>query len=340
MLIILDIRAAEDRGTEAAVAQDSYNTKLPTNINDDDFGPESTEPLKDTVGPTDITFCLSSAMASALIGYLTHPQVKLENGQVSQFTQSEDEMVKEAQKLETLFVDTADPSHLPSSLAAVTVRIIILKLWLSIQYPVQPTHAVARHRVSRESILRTATSVLELTEMCSTSWVVADRLGWWVDTYVQWHPLAVALAELCVQVEGESVERAWRIVDAVFAKGGELVADSKSGALWRPIRKLLKKAKAARAENQLRGLSLKETVTTSPSNEPPTSVPQVAGEPQQPSTTKFAEFRDIMLNPAMLQDYPNLDTFDFDLDIGTDQSSMDWSTWDEFVFDAQATGGF
>lgn len=83
-----------------------------------------------------------------------------------------------------------------------------------------------------------------------------QRFSWWKDGYVQWHALSVALAELCVQTEGVLVDRAWATVDRVLPLLSHKVADSKKGALWRPIRKLLRKAKERRAEAQLRRLRI------------------------------------------------------------------------------------
>ena len=77
---------------------------------------------------------------------------------------------------------------------------------------------------------------------------------------IQWHPLAVALAELCTQSSGPLVDRAWRVVDTVFPLWSEHVADTKRGRLWRPIKKLHKKAQAVRLEASLKGLGLGQDV--------------------------------------------------------------------------------
>lgn len=85
-----------------------------------------------------------------------------------------------------------------------------------------------------------------------------ERFKWWKDGYVQWHALSVAIAELCVQTEGILVDRAWVTVDRVLPLLSHNVADSKKGALWRPIRKLLRKARERRAEAQLRRLRINQ----------------------------------------------------------------------------------
>ncbi|TDZ66059.1 Bikaverin cluster transcription factor bik5 [Colletotrichum trifolii] len=271
MIVVLDIRAAEDRGTDAAIPRQSYNTRLPYNLDDDDFGPSTTTPLEDKLGPTEMTFCLCTSMSSGIFGNLRprHPQLALEddNGSGAEHATSEDEIMAHAQRLEALFgtapKDTDEPvdaRNLAAGNAAVTVRIIILKMWLSAQYPFTPRGpaAAAKPRVARETMLRTAVNTIELVEYSSTHY--RQRFGWWIDSYVQWHPLAVALAELCVQTRGELADRAWQVVDRNFSEMGARIADTRRGTLWRPLKKLLRKAKAARAEALMGDLRIREAV--------------------------------------------------------------------------------
>ncbi|OBR10178.1 fungal specific transcription factor domain-containing protein [Colletotrichum higginsianum IMI 349063] len=246
MIVVLDIRAAEDRGTEASIPRQSYNTRLPFNLNDDDLNPSMTTPLEDRTGPTEMTFCLCTSMSSGIFANLRpkHPQLALDADGSSELATSEDEIMAHAQRLEALF-GTAPPKtpaspsqeqqqedvrNLPASHAAVTVRIIILKMWLSAQYPFTPraSTAAAKPRVARETMLRTAVNTIELVELSTATY--SERFGWWIDSYVQWHPLAVALAELCVQTRGELVDRAWKVherADSGYEKGHTVEAVEK-----------------------------------------------------------------------------------------------------------------
>ncbi|KAI0023879.1 fungal-specific transcription factor domain-containing protein [Xylariomycetidae sp. FL0641] len=313
-LVVLDIRAAEDRGTTTVLSRDDYDTALPHNLDDAAFGPATTSAqlaqlAKPPGAPSDVTFLLASAQASDVFLYFQHGAERAE--------QSEADTVRHAQQLEAQFVAPADPAHVASYLASVTVRLIILKLWLTLQYPIHaPRASVAaagpaspppataqelpgsarprgrlstfgastmpsprRAPASRASALRTAVSIMEMFEAIGQG-PFGDRFRWWCVTYVQWHPLAVALAELCnlykpqapppggeaerkkrsssgEQKEEEEEEetdaptaadaaRAWAVIERVLPYWGEIIADSRRGSLWRPIRKLYKKAKAAR----------------------------------------------------------------------------------------------
>jgi hypothetical protein len=77
------------------------------------------------------------------------------------------------------------------------------------------------------------------------------KWGWLFRTYVQWHAIAFLLSELCVRTKGEAVERAWRALEATAGRwwyplGESFYRKGKQGCLWKPLRKLMAKARAAR----------------------------------------------------------------------------------------------
>ncbi|KAI1490490.1 fungal-specific transcription factor domain-containing protein [Biscogniauxia mediterranea] len=341
-LIVLDIRAAEDRGTRTIIARDSYDTRLPHNVDDADFGPETAEPLarleKPPGAPSDVTFSLCTAESSGIFLYFEHAQNIVDvpsaaplssssafaagrgagaggegnssgsssrgggGGSSNDYMTDEATVVRLAQHLEAKFVHGADPSHAASYLASVTVRLIILKLWLVMRYPLHrrpprpmacssmpkphphpaapttvsiispstttsPPPLAAAMMLSHESTLRTAITIMELSER-GRSGPFGENFRWWSELYVQWHPLAVALAELCTlhqqqqqqqqqQIDSHQqllqqrqqrqlTDKAWTVIDVVFPKWSEVIADTKRGTLWRPIRALYRKAREAR----------------------------------------------------------------------------------------------
>lgn len=276
-IIVLDVRAAQDRGTEPMIHQEDYNTISPTNINDDDFGPSTTTPIPQIAreGPTDINFSLCTYECSSLFIYIHAPRARFSSPDpstsqsTSQFLPqvSEEDIIQRIKVLEVRFVNPAPlhSDHFPTVLAAAVVRLTTLIFWLTIQYPFQVRQPTIKPRVSREHMLQTAIAIIDLTTMGPGEGGVGmseagynERFRWWQDGYVQWHPLSVALAELCVQTEGPLVERAWRTVDRVLPLWRDKVADRKGGALWRPIRKLARRARERRAQAQMRRLRINE----------------------------------------------------------------------------------
>lgn len=338
LITVIDIRAAEDRGTDAVLTSTSHNTQLPTNIDDDDFGPTSQGPLVPKLTPADNVICMCTARCG-VFGYITHPHNNTsEAGQSPLHT--EDELIGYVRALENDFIHSADPTNLNSRYASEVARLVILKLWLIVQYPFSTHPTVTPMRVSQETMLRTAVSVMELSErMTQKPW--ASRFAWWTDCYVQWHPLAVTLAELCVQKEGELVERAWRIVEQVFPVWREMVADSPNGPLWRPIRKLYRKAKEAKTRGMMKNLSLnKPNEEQSITEHPPVmsdlqSPNEITAESTKDPATMldFPDVFDVNMDPSFLFQYPPATTT-----VGFDQEMempFELSAWGDFLNDTQ-----
>lgn len=276
-VVVLDVRAAQDRGTEAMTRQEETNTSTPTNINDEDFGPHTTVPLSqlEKEGPTDITFSLCTYHCSKLFLYIHGPRSRFSKathettvpGSQVQSQVSEEDIIQRIKVLEAQFLTPAaeHPDHPQASYAATVLRIASLVYWLSIQYPLQVRQPTIKPRVSREHMLQTAVAIMELQACGPSSGTMSieefrERFMWWQDGYIPWHPLAVALAELCVQTEGPMVDRAWKTIDRVMPAWSDKVADTRKGALWRPIKKLLKQARQKRAEAQMRKLGISEPV--------------------------------------------------------------------------------
>ncbi|RGP79855.1 transcription factor [Fusarium longipes] len=342
-IVVLDIRGSEDRGSDSTLARSSWDTIEPTPIDDVDFGPDSPGPLIPKTTPADNVVCLCTGMCSSIFGFMSYERYSAE-GELQHFLYTEDELISHIRRLESTFIQTARPSHLPSLYASEIARIVILKLWLNMQYPFNGGPAPDRPRVSKETMLRTAISIIELRErMTKNQW--EDRFAWWTDTYVQWHPLAVALAELCVQTEGELVEKAWVVVERTFPSSREHIADTAKGSLWRPIKKLLKKARAARTEALLKRMDLNSNLNLDPTASfmsPTMDMPQqLQFDPTQqltdipvsgPGLTQ--QYDTSSMNPSILFDPPEVLNLDFGM--GLEQGvPMEWSYWTEFFNDTQ-----
>ncbi|KAH6988891.1 fungal-specific transcription factor domain-containing protein [Ilyonectria sp. MPI-CAGE-AT-0026] len=380
-LVILDIRAAEDRGAEASILHGSYDTHLPTNVDDADFGPESSELPVSRTGATDVSFFLAMAMGSGFFSGIRRPPLLGLNPETASpvyrpaswppsfTTLSEDSILRHARRLESLFVtpfEAPPPSSTPvhsapnmprststnpppttlkvhpmAGLTAIIVRLIVLKLWLSLQYPFQHPPASAPPprvpRISRPTMLLTAISILELVAL-SRRHPSGPRFRWWIDVYVQWHPLAVALAELCVETDGEVVERAWRVLNALLPCIEGNIADAKKGPLWRPVRKLLRKARAARAE-ALRRASAEVGRESEPEPEQHTEASQVTqsiptSEREQFGYPARTDNETPFVNGTWAWDSLEGLLNHVDLSTDTGDFAVDWMMENEILYDA------
>ncbi|RAL67859.1 hypothetical protein DID88_008585 [Monilinia fructigena] len=263
-LLSLDTRASEDRGTETMITDGSFDTKMPANINDEDLMMTSKTPAVDRKGLTNMTLaCITMSVCGIGLKMNFIPTQK--DAPVLTSEQKE-QMIKEfTDRIESTYLVGCDPLD-PEYLWLYRVsRLLSLKLWLVTQYPLQRRKSTNRV-LPRGQILRTATAFLNLTE---EMWQYEKSKGWfwYFQTYVPWHAIAVALAELCAEPTGKLADEAWEVIQYHYNKWSEYVADTKDGMIWRPVKNLLKRARAARGRE--RGFSGSQASTiTSPFAEP------------------------------------------------------------------------
>lgn len=239
-IMILDVRCAEDRGTQPMIFDGSFNTSMPLNINDDDYGPETSEPVPEFSGLTDMTLSLITHKLAFVFRKLLFPN------QIS-FTEKEQMIKSLSFEFESLYFQKCDAEVPIQWFLSMVGRLLILKMWLSLRYPLQARDQPIYPNTTPDQTLRTAVLILEIMNMYENN-PKSFRFKWVGRTWVQWHPLAVVLTELCVQTKGPLVDRAWAVVESVWNTYGERVADTTEGMLWKPLKGLLKKAQAAYQE--------------------------------------------------------------------------------------------
>ena len=250
-LCVLDSHAAEDRATNHVIYADSFSTRLPLHINDGDLHVNSSGVIKERQSFTDMTFCLicheimdhKRRLNNVLVPVkeLGQPQIDSQE----KWTQRIDAVINSQRRIEEKYLrhlNLAHPFHWGTRLVA---DMIIAIMWLVVYRPLEQTSTCKP--LADPGILDLAVNVLEKYHQLSTD-PAASSFRWLSQTYVQWHALAVTIAELCVKTEGPAVERAWAVLVPVFKDVSQNVADSSEGMLWRPIKKLMNRAQGLRQE--------------------------------------------------------------------------------------------
>ena len=247
-LRILDSHAAEDRATSYLTHADSFSTRLPLHINDEDLHVNSSEAIKERQSFTDMTFCLICQEIMDTVRRLNHVPVELGQSQIDsqeKWTQRIDTVINSQRRIEESYLrhlNLAHPFHWGTRLVADVITAI---MWLVVYRPLEQTSTCPP--LVDPGILGLSVTVLEKYHQLSTD-PAASSFRWLSQTYVQWHALAVTIAELCVKTEGPTVERAWAILMPAFKEVSQNVADSSEGMLWRPIKKLMNRAQGLRQE--------------------------------------------------------------------------------------------
>ncbi|KAI9839762.1 MAG: hypothetical protein M1838_004264 [Thelocarpon superellum] len=250
-ICVLDVRASEDHGSDPTITEHLYDTQLPLNINDDDMRPDSMEPITPRVGSTEMTFCLVRfVVCRTSRKFYVIPPGPLTNcpemfskvpREVKERWIEECNASLEEEHLQ--YLDMCDPL---SWVSATVARLIMARMWLMLYHPFRrEAGEPSLSPDTQDRLFVTSIEVIEYARLLEVERTTA-QWGWLFRRYVQWHAIAFILAELCHRTQGANVDRAWAAVDGVFDQWGEQVTNAQRAVLWRPMRKLMHRAKRAR----------------------------------------------------------------------------------------------
>lgn len=246
----LDMRASEDHGSDPSIVEQTFDTKFPLNINDDDIWPGMTEPPEEKEGRTEMLFDLIRFTVSTTVRRLSYAPpgpgpCRERNARIT--LEDKERLIEELhQYLEKKYLRYCDMSVPLDWVAATVSRLILAKMWLIVHHPFQREDGGAGlPQETKDRLFLTSIEVIEFSCLLETE-TTTLKWGWLFRTYVQWHAVAFVLSQLCVRTSGPEVEKAWAAVDSVFDEWGGVVSASKRGMLWKPLRKLMARARAAR----------------------------------------------------------------------------------------------
>ncbi|KAK3074291.1 hypothetical protein LTR53_003402 [Teratosphaeriaceae sp. CCFEE 6253] len=293
---ILDVRASEDHGCDPTIIEQAFDTKMPLNINDADISPETRDFPPERQGCTGMSFCLirfEVANTFRRINYVLPGGPRIggsENDAQAVTLQDKEKWITEChQRLEERYLQHCDMSVPLFWVTATVARLMMSKMWLMVYHPFQRQDGGASlPNETKDKLFITSLENIEYSLLLETE-ARTMKWGWLFRTYMQWHALAFMLSELCNRSTGDLVERAWVAVEKTRDGrwGRPLSGDARAGHLWRPLRKLYRKAKGARQRGLAEELLAKQTAgghlparTYSPNANP------MFGHPKRPQVTR------------------------------------------------------
>lgn len=249
-ICMLDVRTSDDHGCDPTIMVHTFDTRKPLNINDDDLSPTMIELPQERTGITDMTFaCIRFDITSVFTKLMSANAVqglKNDTSMALSLAAKEEAMLESQRNLEEKYLRHCDMG-VPMQWVIFTVtRIIMAKLWLVVYLSYQKLDGGnSLPQDTKNTLFVTALESIEYALLLETE-VHAVKWGWLYKTYYQWHALAFLLTELNSRTHGDLVTRAWRAVDATIVKWGGSITEDKKNNLWKPLRKLMAKARAIR----------------------------------------------------------------------------------------------
>ena len=250
----LDVRASEDQGSDPTIVEQNFDTELPLNINDEDICPEMTQTPEGHEGPTEMTFDLIRFSVSTTVRRMSYVpprqgrcKTKLSNLTLEEKEKQIDELNQYLEQKYLKYLDMSVPLHW---VAALVARLIMAKMWLVIHHPLSRIdRGAGLSQEVKDRLFHTSVEVIEFSRLLETHKSTV-KWGWLFRTYVQWHALAFILSELCIRTTGPDVDKAWAVIESALADEETNISSSQRGMMWKPLRKLLFKAKGERLKRQ------------------------------------------------------------------------------------------
>ncbi|KAI7379945.1 hypothetical protein KC336_g19086, partial [Hortaea werneckii] len=253
MIGLLDLQAAFDRGTKPLLGADDF-TVWPSNVNDEELMTTPQEAINATYPTrfTDMTFPLMTYRAMmnqhvfTNIGY-TQPG-KSETLSDTEVWQEKAKVFRNFEEhVEGLKYALADSPNPFARYVVLSGEYISANMRTILRRPIYPPIRGRPPASDDVDVLQHATVVLEyaLGRSNFSEYAHCQEFSLWSwNTWIPWYAIAVVLAELCRSPQSPIALRSWRAAEESYAVYAQRVADGQSGLLWRPVERLMQKARA------------------------------------------------------------------------------------------------
>ncbi|KAJ4319334.1 hypothetical protein N0V84_006419 [Fusarium piperis] len=247
-ICLVDIRSSEFHGYEPVARGSSFDTKPPLNINDCDINAQMKDPPPEHEGTTEMTFCLirCEALRSGWRVAYAPPSMQAlgptKDAMSAADREAEPSLLK--QRLEEGYLRYCDTSVPFMFLVSTVARLILARWWLVVHYPARDKKNAGLDETLRDKLFSTSIEVLEMSIKLFTSKAIANWT-WHSKTHIQWQAVAIVLSEICSRPQSAECDRAWELVNLVHDRWN-MKQPGKKGNLWRPINRLMAKARYVR----------------------------------------------------------------------------------------------
>ncbi|KAF4446580.1 hypothetical protein F53441_9807 [Fusarium austroafricanum] len=245
MIITVDIRASEDQGTEFTITTDSFDTKMPLNVNNSDIEPDTKEMPPEREGLTDIGFALSMFEMARVSRQLMASSIHSGGPSLEEQTQLLQNL---REKLENGYLfRSLEADDIGNMVGVMCARLVLSKLTLLVYLP--SLFASPSERFSdeiRDKLLAAAIEVAEHNHTLNDD-TRFRQWRWIYQTYTHWYAIVWLLIEISRRQWSPTIERAWIALHSVWLIPSQHNM-AKNQRMWVPLRRLMTKARRHRDE--------------------------------------------------------------------------------------------
>ncbi|KAI1867497.1 hypothetical protein JX265_007299 [Neoarthrinium moseri] len=248
----IDTRSSEDQGTDMTIIDGSFDTKIPTNINDEDLGPDIKTFPTAREGLTDSSFSIVWSEMNMIARRMAATGLK--DGNLGDVDVLSNAMFEILERVCGQYLDKE--GNMLYWAGFVIVRLVIAKMTLLTHMPVLFSAPDAHSSDEmRNKLLVAAIEIAEHNHALNAEQAVR-HWRWFFQTYTHWYAIVYILIEVSNRPWSPTVERAWSALQSPWLIPAQSNVD-KNLRIWVPLRKLMAKARKHRITemDRLRGES-------------------------------------------------------------------------------------
>jgi hypothetical protein len=246
-ICILDVRAADDQGTELAIPYGSFSTGMASNLNDSDIWPgmeHSPSPREEVTNVTLLRHCAEVTR---------HAQELMMGGASATLEENNRRLQALEDRFDREYFNLTDPSRDPTYLSAAGFfRTATARLSLSAFLPIlYASPSTDNYEGLRIAMLSRALEVIEHNHALNTD-IRCQPWRWVYQTQRHWHAVIFLLIELCRRPWSATMERAWLALQSPWLIPARAPIDSNYSVLV-PLRRLMSRVRGHR-QNEIERL--------------------------------------------------------------------------------------
>ncbi|KAI5246088.1 hypothetical protein E4T43_02856 [Aureobasidium subglaciale] len=248
----LDYQAAMDRGSDLMITNNGWTTKAPTTNVDSDFLLDSPPPPASISPQPNMMFytihCHSNWLLRSLNWVLPGEAEKAPTPIQSDWKVRQDAIAGLQRRFDEDILARIPEDGIFRYACVNFTKVLVRCAQLYAVRPLQRHPDLTLPPPEHLNILLLATEALEVKRGLLSE--TTEPWHWVIKGFVDWHGLAVLLAELCNpdQYDAQILERAWTVGLISFDELSGEIAEGTQGPLWRPIKKLMRIAQKKRLE--------------------------------------------------------------------------------------------
>ena len=236
---MLDVRASEDQGTDLTITSDSFDTRIPLNINDVDIHPETKQMPAERNGVTDMSFaCIFFGMGK-IMRQMMAPSVKDGIAGLEDQSRLLNEIYQQFEEGYCQY--TTESGNIAYWVGVTIARLAIAKMTLIVFFPV--LFSSPSEEISDEVRIKLLVSAIEVAEYnhALNAEQACRQWRWVYQTYTHWHAIVYLMIEISRRPWSPIIERSWVALHSSWLIPAQTSID-KNLRIWVPLRKLMDKA--------------------------------------------------------------------------------------------------